>query len=88
MKYKLILSIHSLEDLYALYKYNHRLVNKSIELLMDVQRQPFQGIGKPEHLKHFTANIWSRRINDEHRLIYEVSGNETIVFSFMGHYEK
>jgi toxin YoeB len=88
MNFKLILSPHSLEDLYTLYKYNHKLISKSIELLIDVQKQPFQGIGKPEHLKYFSANIWSRRINDEHRLIYEVAGNEIIIFSFIGHYEK
>jgi toxin YoeB len=88
MKYKLILSIHSLEDLYQLYRYNHKLVYKSLELLMDAHKHPFEGIGKPEHLRYFSANVWSRRINDEHRLVYEVASDEIIVFSFLGHYEK
>ncbi len=86
MNFKLILSPHSIEDILALYKYNHRLVSKSFELLKDVHSHPFEGIGKPEHLKYFKANIRSRRINDEHRLIYEVINNEIIIFSFMGHY--
>ena len=41
-------------------------------LLRDVQRSPFEGIGKPEPLKHHLAGFWSRRIDDEHRLVYAV----------------
>ena len=88
MRYKLIISSAALEDLYKLYKYNHKLVYKSLELMPDINKHPFEGPGKPQHLKYFSGNIWSRRINDEHRLVYEIVSTEIIIFSFPGHYEK
>jgi len=58
-----------------------QLIDKKIltrinELIKDIQRSPFEGIGKPEPLKFEFAGKWSRRINEEHRLIYEVSGKK------------
>jgi len=42
-------------------------------LIKDIQRPPFEGIGKPEPLKHALSGFWSRRINDEHRIVYKVT---------------
>ena len=55
-------------------------------LLEEISEHPFTGKGKPEALKHDLAGKWSRRINQEHRLIYEVKDNEIIVVSLKGHY--
>lgn len=56
-------------------------------ILQECCRTPFEGIGKPEPLKGELKKYWSRRIDDEHRLVYQVSDNEIIVFSLRGHYE-
>ena len=73
-----------------------KAVNKSIlkkisELLRAIQENPFQGIGKPEPLKHNLSGVWSRRINQEHRIIYEIIDENTIeilnIISLKGHYE-
>ena len=55
-------------------------------LLEEISEHSFTGTGKPEALKHDLAGKWSRRINQEHRLIYEVKDNEIIVVSLKGHY--
>ena len=49
-------------------------------------RDPFDGIGKPEQLKHLYAGAWSRRINDEHRLVYVVDGADLIIIQARYHY--
>jgi toxin YoeB len=56
-------------------------------LLEDVRRDPFTGIGKPEPLKHAFAGSWSRRISDEHRLVYLVDGDDIVVLQARYHYE-
>jgi toxin YoeB len=61
---------------------------KIFELIKDIQRSPFSGIGKPEPLKHQLKGLWSRRITQEHRLIYKVSGEELIIVSCRFHYSK
>ena len=55
-------------------------------LLRDVQRSPFAGIGKPEPLKHHLAGFWSRRIDDEHRLVYAVQEGCVLVAQCRYHY--
>lgn len=56
------------------------------ELIKDIKRSPFDGIGKPEPLKFDLAGKWSRRINDEHRLVYEVKNGALIIFQCRYHY--
>ena len=56
-------------------------------LLDDVLRDPFDGIGKPEQLRHVLAGAWSRRIDEEHRLVYLVDGADVIVLQARYHYE-
>lgn len=71
---------------------NWAIVNKNIfkriaELLKDISRTPFEGIGKPEALKHNLKGCWSRRITDEHRLVYQISKEGFIeIISCKGHY--
>ena len=56
-------------------------------LIKDVQREPFQGIGKPEPLKHGLSGYWSRRINDEHRFVYKVLDDQILIAQLRFHYE-
>jgi len=55
-------------------------------LIKDILKSPFDGIGKPEALKFDLAGKWSRRINDEHRLIYKVDTNQIVIFECRYHY--
>lgn len=61
-----------LEDLRFWVDTNRKVALRVLDLMEAVLRDPYSGIGKPEHLKHFGGNVWSRRINDADRLVYEV----------------
>ena len=63
-----------------------KLYQRIINLISDILRQPFIGIGKPEPLKYELQGCWSRRINDEHRLIYQVTEDEIIIIACKYHY--
>jgi toxin YoeB len=63
-----------------------KLHKRIIDLITDALRQPFSGLGKPEPLKHNLKGYWSRRINDEHRLVYTVTGTAIIIVSCKYHY--
>ena len=63
-----------------------RVLKKINELIKDAQRSPFEGLGKPESLRGDLAGSWSRRITDEHRLVYSVSDNEIRVVACRYHY--
>ena len=71
---------------------NWAIVNRNIfkricELLKDISRNSFEGKGKPEALKHALQGCWSRRITDEHRLVYRIAANGDIeIISCKGHY--
>jgi toxin YoeB len=63
-----------------------KIQNKIIKLIEDVHRNPFEGLGKPEPLKHNLKGFWSRRINDEHRLVYEVTEEQICIVGCKYHY--
>lgn len=60
-----------------------RRINRLID---DVHRDPFEGIGKPEPLRHALTGAWSRRISDEHRLVYLVDGDDIVILQARYHY--
>jgi toxin YoeB len=60
---------------------------KVMDLFAAIQRDPFTGIGKPEPLKYDRKGCWSRRITQEHRLVYVVTDDTIIIISCKGHYE-
>jgi toxin YoeB len=70
---------------------NKAIMNKITALIEDIQLHPYEGIGKPEPLKYQLSGKWSRRINQEHRIIYKVTEENTIeildILSLKGHYE-
>jgi toxin YoeB len=63
------------------------LVKKLNALLKECTRTPFEGTGKPEALKHDFAGYWSRRLTDEHRLVYQIRGEQLYVAACRFHYQ-
>ncbi|MBT0731646.1 Txe/YoeB family addiction module toxin [Rosenbergiella nectarea] len=83
---KLTWSEEAWED-YLYWKYTDKKTVKKInELIKDASRNPFEGTGKPEPLKHNLAGFWSRRITSEHRLVYAVSDDSLLIASCRYHY--
>lgn len=74
------------EDLAWWVQNNRKQALKIIKLIQEVQRNPFQGIGKPEPLKHDLFGCWSRRIDKEHRLVYEVLEDKIRILACKYHY--
>lgn len=86
MKY--IFVSDALEDFAKWAIVNIKIFKRITDLLKDIKRSPFKGIGKPEPLKHDKTGYWSRRINREHRLVYKVLENKDIlIISCKGHYK-
>jgi toxin YoeB len=74
------------EDLAWWVEQDRNKALRIIQLIKDIQRDPFRGIGKPEPLKHELKGCWSRRIDTEHRLVYEVSQNKIRILACKYHY--
>jgi len=88
---EIVYSSRALNDLDFWKKSGNKQAQKKIyELIADIIKHPFEGIGKPEPLKHALTGKWSRRINGEHRLVYEILPNNDIIIlsilSLKGHY--
>jgi toxin YoeB len=69
-------------------KEDKKTYGRIIKLIDDILREPFSGIGKPEPLKHDLEGCWSRRITDEHRLVYRVTDSEVVILSCKYHYSE
>lgn len=65
---------------------NKVILKRIEELIISIRQTPFQGLGKPEALKYKLLGKWSRRINNEHRLVYEVTSSLIKIYSLKGHY--
>ena len=74
------------DDLRHWSETDRRLALRLLDLTEAVMRDPFRGIGKPEPLKHMGANIWSRRLDDEHRVVYQVTADRVVFLRARGHY--
>jgi len=77
----------SWEDYLYCQNTDKKMVKKINELLKDISRNPFSGIGKPEPLKYKYQGFWSRRIDGEHRLIYQFKANEILIAKCRFHYD-
>jgi len=66
---------------------DRKILVKCFRLFEECRRNPFEGIGKPEPLRNDKSGLWSRRITEEHRMVYEVTSEFIIVHSLHGHYE-
>jgi len=86
MSWIIEIDIQAEKDLDWFRKNNKNLYIKCFDLTRTVMKNPFKGIGKPEHLKGLGENIWSRRITLEHRMVYKIEDNRIIVASYRYHY--
>jgi toxin YoeB len=75
------------EDYLYWQKTDKKVVKKINDLIKEIQRNPFEGLGRPEQLKYDLAGFWSRRIENEHRFVYQVNENEVLVYSCRFHYD-
>ncbi|MBI2803007.1 MAG: Txe/YoeB family addiction module toxin [Gammaproteobacteria bacterium] len=83
---KLQFSENAWED-YLYWQRTDKSILKRINVLIkDILRSPFEGSGKPEPLKHAFSGFWSRRINDEHRIVYRVEGEVLFIAQLRYHY--
>jgi len=83
---RLIFSDIAWDDYIYWQNNDKQLLKKVNQLIKDIKRAPFEGIGKPEPLKHELSGFWSRRITDEHRLVYAVDENSVSIVSCRFHY--
>ena len=74
------------EDLAWWIQQDRKKALRIVKLIKEVQRTPFEGTGKPEALKHELAGCWSRRIDEEHRLVYEVKDDKIRILACRYHY--
>lgn len=82
----LVFAEQAWEDYLYWQKQDKRMLERINKLIQETQRAPFQGIGKPEPLKHAFAGFWSRRITDEHRMVYRVEGDALQLAQLRFHY--
>jgi toxin YoeB len=83
---KVIFDDDAWED-YLYWQHNDPKVLKRINaLIKEIQRTPYEGIGKPEPLKYNFSGYWSRRINDEHRIVYQVNQDSLLIAQLRYHY--
>lgn len=74
------------EDYLHWQKNDKKMLKKVNDLLKDIDRNKNEGIGKPEPLKHALSGFWSRRINEEHRLVYRIENDEIQIVQIRHHY--
>lgn len=83
---KLVFSEQAWDDYLHWQKTDKKLLERINTLIKEISRSPFSGIGKPEPLKNALSGYWSRRINDEHRLVYKVSDSNLFIAQLRFHY--
>lgn len=83
---KLVFADNAWEDYLYWQKHDRKMVDRINSLIQEVKRDPFRGVGKPEPLRHALAGFWSRRITDEHRMVYRVEGDELHLAQLRYHY--
>lgn len=86
MKKNLTFYQDAFDDFFDWSLVNKTIFKKIYELIKDIRRNPFEGKGKPEPLKHQLTGYWSRRIDNEHRLVYKIEDETIIITSCKDHY--
>ena len=76
---RLIFSENAWEDYLYWQRTDKKTLSRINKLIKEIKRTPFEGIGKPEPLKHGLAGYWSRRINEEHRMVYKVTDDALLI---------
>jgi len=85
---KITFSQNAWEDYISWQSEDKKILKKINSLIKEIQRNPYEGIGKPEPLKYDLAGLWSRRIDRDHRLVYQIIKNELLIYSCRYHYDK
>ena len=85
---RLVFTESAWQDYLWFQEKDRQLLKRINQLIKDTLRTPFEGLGKPEHLKADLSGYWSRRINDEHRLVYDVTKTDLVIISCRYHYTK
>lgn len=83
---KLIFAENAWTDYLYWQKTDKKMLQRINTLIKDIKREPFEGIGKPEPLKHALSGYWSRRINDEHRIVYKIYQDSILIAQLRYHY--
>jgi len=83
---KLVFADEAWEDYLYRQKQDRKMIERINKLIREIQRDPFEGIGKPEPLRHALSGFWSRRITDEHRVVYKVEGDALLIAQLRYHY--
>ena len=84
---RLVFTPHGWQDYQYWQSADRQTLTRLNRLLDDTLRDPFSGIGKPESLRHVLSGCWSRRIDEEHRLVYLVDGDDLVILQARYHYE-
>jgi toxin YoeB len=84
---RITFSINAWEDYLSWQTEDRKMLKKINMLIKEIQRTPLEGIGKPEPLKFELNGCWSRRIDREHRLVYQVKNDDLLIFSCRYHYD-
>lgn len=85
---KLLFSPHAWDDYQHWQQTDKKMIRRINELLKETMRSHYEGLGKPEPLKHSLAGFWSRRITDEHRMAYRIVGENIEIAQLRYHYAK
>jgi toxin YoeB len=83
---KLIFSENAWDDYLYWQRTDKKVLKRINQLISDIQRSPFEGIGKPEPLKHALSGYWSRRIDSEHRIVYRTDDDAVFIAQLRYHY--
>jgi len=83
---KLIFSENAWEDYLYWQRLDKKILKRINLLVQDIKRTPYDGIGKPEPLKHALSGYWSRRINYEHRIVYRIANDSLFIAQLRHHY--
>ncbi|PKM07815.1 MAG: Txe/YoeB family addiction module toxin [Gammaproteobacteria bacterium HGW-Gammaproteobacteria-4] len=83
---RLIFSDAAWDDYRYWHKHDRKMMERINKLIREVKRSPFSGAGKPEPLKHALSGFWSRRISDEHRMVYRIENNDLLIAQLRYHY--
>jgi len=86
MSRKIVFEASAFNDFNEWSSKDKKIYQKIVKLIKEIDRAPFTGIGKPEPLKYQLSGYWSRRINDEHRLVYQVTDSEILIIACKYHY--
>ncbi len=83
---KLVFSEHAWEDYIYWQRTDKKTLKRINELIKDIQKNKYQGVGKPEPLRHSLSGYWSRRITHEHRIVYKIHNDRVLIVQLRYHY--